>query len=68
MKPPHFEGFTAPTVFYATPGTQAVLVKAVGGRREAQPPTFPDPHAALTWCLANGAVLVCWPDTRPGRN
>ena len=59
---------TTPTLFYATPGTRAVLVKTVGGKRGKQQFSFPDAHAALDWCLANGATLVCWPEARPERN
>lgn len=64
-----FEPFSqCKTLFTATPGTEAVLIEVVKGKRHSRMMKFDDAHAALTWALDHAAAFVLVPSSNPAAN
>jgi hypothetical protein len=57
------------TLFVSGGLKAAILVTSVNGRQRQRSREFKDAHAALDWCVENGAMMVFTPpSTRTGHN
>jgi len=64
MSTPNFLAMPGKTLFMASANRQAMLVTRTGSKLRKRYMSFPDPHAALDWCLKRPAIFVLLPRQR----
>jgi hypothetical protein len=65
--PPASSGQTK-TLFCTNGSAEAALVTNTAGKLSSRKRKFPDAHAALAWCITNGANMVFAFAADPAKN
>jgi hypothetical protein len=64
MSTPNFLAVPGKTLFMAATNPKAMLVTRTGSKLRKRHVNFPNPHAALDWCLKRTAIFVLLPRQR----